>query len=84
MEKEKEVDRRRDGKILLKTGQGWTLLAQLGQLRIGQDGKGLLLSHLWCPNNLEKLWDRPDYSCTRHDTFLIPYHLSWTIWEEVA
>ena len=33
MEKE-EVDRR-GGKTTLKSGQGWTLLAQLGQLKTG-------------------------------------------------
>ena len=40
--KEKKVDRRRDGKIILRSGQGWTLLAQLGQLKTGLGGKGLL------------------------------------------
>ena len=24
----------------------------------GQDGKGLLRIHLWCPNDLPRLWDR--------------------------
>ena len=28
----KEADRRRGGKTISKSGQGWTLLAQLGQL----------------------------------------------------
>ena len=45
------------GKIILRSGLGWTLLAQLGQLKMGLDGKGLLYSHLWCPNNLTRLWD---------------------------
>ena len=48
MEKEEEVDRRRDGRTILKSGQGWTWPAQLGQLKRGQDGKGLLQNHLWC------------------------------------
>ena len=39
-----------DGKTILKSGQGWTMPTQLGQLKTGQDGKGLLRSHLWCPN----------------------------------
>ena len=39
-------------------GQEWTLPAQLGQLKTGQDGKGLLQSHLWCPDDLPRLWDR--------------------------
>ena len=34
------------------------LPAQLGQLKTGQDGKGLLQIHLWCPNDLPRLWDR--------------------------
>ena len=45
MEKE-EVDRRRGGKTVSKSEQGWTLPAQLGQLKTEQDGKGLLRSHL--------------------------------------
>ena len=32
--------------------------AQLGQLKTGQDGKGLLQIHLWCPDGLTRLWDR--------------------------
>ena len=41
-----------------KSGQEWTLQAQLGQLKTGQDGKGLLQIHLWCPDDLPRLWDR--------------------------
>ena len=41
-----------------KPGQEWTLPAQLGQLKTGQDGKGLLQIHLWCPDDLPRLWDR--------------------------
>ena len=32
--------------------------AKLGQLKTGQDGKGLLRIHLWCPDDLPRLWDR--------------------------
>ena len=39
MEKEEEIDRRRGGKTISKSRQGWTLLAQIGQLKTGQDGK---------------------------------------------
>ena len=46
MEKEGEVDRRKGEKTILKSGQGWTLPAQLRQLKTGQDRKGLLRSHL--------------------------------------
>ena len=27
-------------------------------LKTGQDGKGLLRIHLWCPDDLPRLWDR--------------------------
>ena len=43
---------RRGGKIISKSGQEWTLTAQLGQLKTRQDGKGLLRIHLWCPDDL--------------------------------
>ena len=43
-----------------KSGQEWTLPAQLGQLKTGQDGMGLLRIHLWCPDDLPRLWDRID------------------------
>ena len=43
---EKDLDRRRGGKTILKSGQEWTSSAQLGQLKTEQDGKGLLGSHL--------------------------------------
>ena len=35
---------------------------QQGQLKTGQDGKGLLPIHLWCPNDHARLWDRLDYT----------------------
>ena len=52
--------KRRGGqeKTILKSGQEWTLPAQLGQLKTGQVGKGLLRSQMWCPNNLALLYDR--------------------------
>ena len=50
--------RRRGGKTISKSEQEWTLPAQLGQLKTGQDGKGLLRIHLWCPDDLLRLWDR--------------------------
>ena len=37
MEKEEEVDRRRGKKSISKRGKGWTLSAQLEQLKTGQD-----------------------------------------------
>ena len=55
-----KVDRRRGGKTISKSAQGWTLPAQLGQLKTGEDRKWLLRSHLWCPNDHARLWDRLD------------------------
>ena len=43
------------GKIISKSGQEWTLPAQLGRLKIGQDRKGLLRTHLWYPDDLTSL-----------------------------
>ena len=57
-EREEEIDRRRGGKTVLKSGQEWTLPAQLGQLKTGQSGNGLLQSHLCWPNELPRLWNR--------------------------
>ena len=42
----------------IKEWTGRILPAQLGQLKTGQDGKGLLRIHLWCPDDLPRLWDR--------------------------
>ena len=28
--------------------------------RTGQDGRGLLRIHLWCPDDLPRLWDRKE------------------------
>ena len=56
--KRKKADRRRGGKTKSKTGQEWTLPAQLRRLKTGQDEKGLLRIHLWCPDDLPMLWDR--------------------------
>ena len=56
--KEKEADRRRGGTTISKSGQEWTLPVQLGQLKTGQERKGFLRIHLWCPDDLPRLWDR--------------------------
>ena len=53
--KKKEAGRRRGGKTISKSGQEWTLPAQLGQLKTGQDRKGLLRIHLWCPDEISKV-----------------------------
>ena len=46
------------GKTSLKSGQEWTLPALLGRLKTGQDGKGLLRTHMKCPDDLPRLCDR--------------------------
>ena len=51
----KEAGRRRGGKIISKNGQEWALSSQLGQLKTGQDGKGMLQIHLLFPDDLPML-----------------------------
>ena len=51
--------------------------AQLGQLKTGQDGKGLLRIHLWCPDDLLRLWDRIENRVEVSFTFKI-YFLNST------
>ena len=51
MKKKKRQTEEKVGKHI-EEWTGWTLPAQLEQLKTEQDGKGLLLSHLWCLNNL--------------------------------
>ena len=46
------------GRQYQRVDRNGTLPAQLGQLKTGQDGKGLLRIHLWCPDDLPRLWDR--------------------------
>ena len=53
----------------IKARQEWTLPSQLGQPKTGQDGKGLLQIHLWCPDDLPRLWDRIEWSAN-YITFL--------------
>ena len=55
MEKQEKREKRWKDNI-----KEWTLPAQLGQLKTGQDRKELLRSHLWCPNDQARLWDRLD------------------------
>ena len=55
--RKKEV-KKRGGKTILRSGQGWTLLAPLGQLKTGLGEKILLNCHLWFTNDLAKLLDR--------------------------
>ena len=35
----------------------WKPIDLARSTRAGQDGTGLLRRHMWCPNNLEMLWD---------------------------
>ena len=41
MKGKRREDRKKGGKTISKSGQDWTLTAQLGWLKKGQDGKGL-------------------------------------------
>ena len=56
--KRKRGRQKKRGKTISKSGQEWTLPAQLGQLKTGQDRKGLLGIYLWCPDELPGFWDR--------------------------
>ena len=56
--KKEKIDRKRDGKTILRSGQGWTLLAQPGQQKTGLGGMGLLNCHLWSPKDLTRLRDK--------------------------
>ena len=42
----------------IKEWTEWTLPVQLGHLKTGQDGKGLLQIHSWCPDDLPRLSNR--------------------------
>ena len=53
--------RGRQRKTISKSGQEWTLPAQLGQLKTRQDEMGLLRIHLQCLDNLPRLWDGIEY-----------------------
>ena len=48
----------RQTKTISRSGQEWTVPAQLGQLKTGQGVKGLLRVHLWWPDDLSRLWDK--------------------------
>ena len=56
--KRKRGRQKKRWETISKSGQERTLPAQLGRLKTGQDGKGLLRTHLWCPDDLLRLWDR--------------------------
>ena len=55
VKRKRKRGRQKRWKTISKSGQEWNLPAQLGQLKTGQDGKGLLRIHLWCPDNLLRL-----------------------------
>ena len=64
---------RRGGKTISKSGLVWTLPAQLGRLKTGQDGKGLLRIHLWRPDDLPRSWDRIELFFFRRQTCIEQY-----------
>ena len=53
--RQKKRKKKKKRERVSKSGQEWTLPAQLGRLKTVQDGKGLLRIHLWCPNDLLKV-----------------------------
>ena len=60
--KEQEVDRRRGGKIVLKMVRDGPCQHKWVQLKTGQDEQGLFRSHMWCHNDLARLWNRLEYT----------------------
>ena len=46
---QEKVDRKRGGKTILQSGQGWTLLAQLGLLKTGLRWKGIVVKSSMVP-----------------------------------
>ena len=59
--KEKKKKRRTEEAVgSKKSGQKWTLPAQLGWLKTGKDGK-TFANPSWCPDVLPSLWDRIEY-----------------------
>ena len=57
--KKEEVDKRRGGKTISRSGQRWTV----SPIRAGGDRnrwKGIVVMSSVCPNNLARLWDRLD------------------------
>ena len=42
----------------IKEWTGMDFASSTRVLKTGQDGKGLLQIHLWCPDDLPRLWDR--------------------------
>ena len=53
--KKNEADRRRSGNTLSKGGHEWTLPAQLGRLKTGQDGNGIVADSHVVPRQLSKV-----------------------------
>ena len=42
----------------IKEWTGMDFASSTSQLKTGQDGKELLRIHLWCPDDLARVWDR--------------------------
>ena len=56
--KKKKTYTEEEGGRILQSGQKRALPAQLGQQKTGQGGKRLLRTHLWCPDDHSRLWNR--------------------------
>ena len=46
----------------IKEWTGMDFASSTRQLKTGQDGKGLLQIHLWCSDDLPRLWDRIEWN----------------------
>ena len=46
------------GMTISKNVQEWTFPVEQGQLKTGQDGRGLLRMQLWCPDDLPRFCDK--------------------------
>ena len=58
--KKKEADRRRGGKTISKSGQEWTVPAQLGQLKNRTKWKGVVANSSVVPRRPSRLGDRTE------------------------
>ena len=57
-EKEKKGRQKKRWENNIKEWTGMDFASSTRAAKTGQDGKGLLRIHLWCPDDLPRLWDR--------------------------
>ena len=66
--------------IFLYACESWT--AQLGQLKIGQDGQGFLRIHLWCPDDLQMSWNRIENQSSTNELYEISAKYTKWLWRK--